>query len=112
MFSSGGADVGNAFFVGIGGTTNQEPKNQQVVGVGGTFTKLTCAVNSNPAPAGGLVFTLRVNAANTTLTCTVPAGANVGTGTGSVTLNAGDKVDVAAPASMPGGTQATFVLSP
>jgi hypothetical protein len=112
LFSSGGQDIGNGFFIGIGGTTNQEQKNQQVVAVGGTYTTMYCQISQpNASP---LTFTMRLNllTPSPTLTCTVPANSLVGVGTGSLTFNAGDRLDVAAPASMPGGTEGTFAITP
>ena len=59
-----------------------------------------------------LVFVLRINGTNSGLTCTIPTGANSGSGTGSATIATGDRIDVSAPNGMPGGAVGSFAISP
>ena len=56
------------------------------------------------------MFTLRVNNASTTLTCTVKAGSKTGEGTGTATVKAGDQIDVAIPAGFD-MSDVTFAIS-
>ena len=75
----------------------------------GTVTSMRCFVET--APNADITFTLRKNEANTTLTCTVASGANTGSGSGSVSFVAGDRLDVAAPANVQGSTKpGTFAI--
>jgi len=68
---------------------------QQIVATSQTATSIRCSRNSTNV--GSRTFTFRKNGANTSLTCTIPGGATSGSGTGSVSLSAGDLVDVQLP---------------
>jgi hypothetical protein len=78
--------------------------------VGGTFTQLRCYQGATALVA--LTYTLRVNGANTSLTCTVPILSKQGLGTGSVAFAAGDLIDIATPPLLgvlkPGSFALTF----
>jgi hypothetical protein len=53
---------------------------------------------------------LRVNGANAGLTCTIAGGQTDGSGTGSATVVAGDKLDVATPAANTPPQPASFAI--
>src|SRR5262249_5515394 len=113
FFSSGPDNLGNNNFVGLATSDTLEANTSQIVALGATYTTMACYING-VAPAGGLTFRLRVNSADAQpgLTCTIPAGLNAGTGTGAATFAAGDRVDVATPASGTPSTPGTFAIGP
>jgi hypothetical protein len=84
---------------------------QQVVSQGATFTAMRCSLAV--APAQNLTYTFRINAANASpgLTCTILAGATVGTGSGSATVSPGDRIDVLSPAAGNPGAAGSFSFS-
>ena len=110
LFDTGGANLANSRFVGDGfiADLNHEGEAQQIIAAGATFTTMRCHV----AVAGGStnVFTFRVNGVNTTLTCTITAGQTNGSGTGSVSVAAGDLLDVATPAANTTAQPASFAV--
>jgi hypothetical protein len=71
-------------------TTTEQAINQ-IAPANMTITTMSVMVTT--APAGSRIFTLRDNGANTGLTCTV-ASSNACTANGSVTVTAGDLLDI------------------
>ena len=108
-FSTGGMNLGNKKFVGMGSLNGNEGTVQQSVAPSGTLTKMTCFQNGTSKEA--LTYTLRENASNTTLACTIPAGLTKGVGTGSVAFTSGDLLDVKTPASGTPGKPGSFSVS-
>jgi hypothetical protein len=101
LLGSGGQNQANNNFVGLG-ISATEANVAQVMAVSGRFTALFCrqAINAT----ANRTFTLRINGANTTLTCTIPNGSPNGSTTGaSIAFNAGDRVAIA----LPGAVNAT-----
>jgi hypothetical protein len=80
-------------FTGISDQSATEANVQQIVGSGLTFGHFYCY---GPKPTGSTsdVFTLRVNGAATAATCTVAKPNTTGTNVVSVSVSAGDLVDV------------------
>jgi hypothetical protein len=109
LFSGGVSNLANGSFVGVSDDTPNEPKVQQVMAVAGTFTGLTCFIIT--APTADLTFTLRQNGADTTLTCTIPSGLHVGSGTGSVPFSVGDLIDIRCPSSNVPSSAGSFALA-
>jgi len=113
VFSTGGANLANNSFVGVGGVNAAENNVTQVAAIGGTVTGFRCFVQT--APGATITFTLRKNNANTTWTCAITSGNNSGTGSnsgGAVTFAAGDLIDIAAPASVSTSNKpASFAIS-
>ena len=107
LFSSGAANVGNNQFVGVGAVNTKETAVQQIVPVTATYPKMRCFIAKGPG--ANITFTLRDNAASTTLTCTVEEEKTTGIGTGTTTVKAGDLVDVATPAAGTPGADASFL---
>jgi hypothetical protein len=111
--SSGGQSVGGGNFIGVGGNHGApEGQSQQIVGVAGHITAIYCQVNPATNATTTVVFQLRVNGGSPVgATCTIPVSSTTGSTSGlSVAINPGDLVDILAPASMPGGTNADFAL--
>jgi hypothetical protein len=108
LFSSGGQNLGNGFFVGVGGANGNELNEQQVMAVGGTFTALNCFMSKTATV--NLTFTLRKNGTSTALTCVILSGQLLGSGTGSVSFAAGDLIDIGCPATNVPGTPGSFAL--
>jgi hypothetical protein len=106
LLGSGGLTVSNNQFVGLGGVNNAEIPVRQTIGVAGTITGFYCSVSTSNA----LTFTLILNGTPTTATCSTIALTGKGSNTVSVAVVAGDQVDVAAPASMPGNTAVSLAL--
>jgi hypothetical protein len=107
LLGSGGVTVSNNQFVGLGGVNNAEIPVRQTIGVGGTITRFYCSVSTSNL----LTFTLVLNGIpQLGATCTTIALTGKGSNTVSVVVAPGDQVDVAAPASMPGNTAASFAL--
>ena len=92
--------------------SNNEGTVAQIVALPATYTSMACYINSTAAPA--LTFTVKVNLANTTLTCTIPAGQRSGTstGSGSATVAAGDLFDVATPSAGVPSVGGSFAIAP
>jgi hypothetical protein len=109
LFSTGNSNAGNADFAGVGNIANKEVKVQQIVAAEATYTTMRCFIET--APTSNLTFTLRDNAENTALSCTVKAGETAGSGTGTATVQPGDLVDVATPSSNVPGAFASFSIS-
>jgi hypothetical protein len=109
LFSTGSGNLGNSDFVGVGDVSNQEPKVQQIVSAEATYTTMRCFIEK--APTVNLTFTLRDNAANTTLSCTVEAGNNTGSGSGPATVQPGDLVAISTPSSNTPGAPGSFSVS-
>jgi len=94
LFSSGTGNLTLSRFVGVGSVSNLETNVQQIVAVSGTATAMQCYIQT--APSVPIMFTLRRNGGNTTLTCTIQAGQVKGVPAGlPVAFNAGDLFDVA-----------------
>jgi hypothetical protein len=108
-FGTGGVNLGNKKFVGLGAISGNEAVVEQSVAPSGTLTTMTCFQNGTASVA--VTYTLRKNAASTTLTCTIAAGATRGVGTGSVAFSSGDLLDVASPESGAPGKSASFSVS-
>src|SRR5581483_7758718 len=108
LFSTGGANLANNSFVGLG-AAGAENTVEQIVSASATFTSMRCWVQT--APAANITFTLRVNGANAGLSCTINAGSTSGSGSGSASVSAGDLVDVATPSASTPGKPGTFAVS-
>jgi hypothetical protein len=67
----------------------------------------------NGTSINNVTYTLRKNGANTTLTCTILAGAKTGSGVSAsgVPFVTGDLLDVATPAANTPGVQGSFTVS-
>ena len=111
LFSTGGSNLSNNAFVGVGGIHGApEGTVQQVMSVAGHFTALSCFMATTSTSAQ--TFTLRVNGANTTLTCTIPVGSLSGSTTGaSIAFSPGNLVDIACPTSGTNATPGSFALT-
>ena len=104
-------NITNSRFVGVGGVSNMEPDVQQIVAVGGTATSLQCYIQTPPS-ALPIIFTLKRNGGNTTLTCTIQSGQTKGVPAGlAVVFNAGDLFDVATPSANVPSSKASFAVS-
>jgi hypothetical protein len=110
QFNTGNQNLANNAFVGVGVTNNQEGKVQQVVVAAATYTTMRCFMNGTASVS--LTFTFRDNGANTGLSCTIPAGATTGTGSGSATVAPGDLVDVGTPAASTPGQFGSMTVGP
>jgi len=110
LFDTGGTNAANNRFVGNSfiADAGHEGEVQQIVASGATFTTMRCHVAV--AAAGSTTYTLRVNGGNSTLTCTIAGGQTNGSGSGSVTVSAGDSVDVATPGAGTPGQPASFAV--
>jgi hypothetical protein len=109
-FNTGNQNLGNNDFVGVGDVNNQEGKVQQPISNAATYTKMSCFQNGTAGVA--LTYTFRDNGANTGLSCTIPAGATTGSGTGSATVAPGDLVSVGTPAANTPGQYGAFTVGP
>jgi hypothetical protein len=111
LFSTGGANLANSRFVGNAFIADlaHEGEVQQIVAAGATFTAMRCWMNGTSA--SNLTFTLRVNGANSGLTCTITAGQSKGSGTGTAVVVAGDLLDVATPSASTPGQPGSFAIS-
>jgi hypothetical protein len=111
LFSTGGNNLGNGFFVGVGGAHGMPEGNvEQIMPIAGHFIALSCFMATTSTSAQ--TFTLRLNGANTTLTCTIPAGSLSGSTTGaSIAFSVGALVDIACPAANVPGTPGSFSLT-
>ncbi len=95
-------------YVGIADSEAAEI-DQQIVAASGHFTALYCYAAN--VPTVSTTFTLRDNASDTSVTCTIAAGAHTGSTTGlSVPFSAGDLLDVSTPANGNGG-KASFAVT-
>ena len=108
-FSSGGKNLANKEFIGLGSVNSSEGVVQQSVAPSGTLTKMTCFQNGTSSSA--LTYTLRKNGASTTLTCSIAAGKRTGAGSGSVAFASGDLLDVKAPERATPEQQGSFSVS-
>src|SRR5262249_17980460 len=91
QFSSGGTNAGNNQFIGVGAVSNTEGNVQQIVATSGHFTAFYCY--SQTAPSANITFTLRLDGANTSLTCTINNGSTSGSTTGaSLAFATGDLI--------------------
>jgi hypothetical protein len=112
LFSTGlnnlAGNPGALKYVGIADSEAAEIV-QQVVAETGHFTAMYCYAAN--APTVNTTFTLRNNGADTTVTCTIAAGAHTGSTTSlSVAFNAGDLLDISTPANGNGG-KASFAVA-
>jgi len=96
LLSSGGINVSqNGGFYGLGGASATETTVEQIVPTSGHFTSFHCYAT---AIAQSRTMTLRLNGADTSLTCTIDANETRGSTAGaSVAFNAGDMIDVSVP---------------
>ena len=110
LFTSGGSNIGGGTYLSTTGlqASNAEGLAQQILATSQTAVATSCAITK--ANGAQRVFTLRLNGADSSLTCTIPQGAVKGSGTGSVSLSAGDLVDVKAPATMDSGTAGSVAV--
>jgi hypothetical protein len=97
---TGATNLQSGGFVGLGNAVDATHEGQVLVPLSksGTFTSLFCFVQ-NPAGAAGATFTLRegtalANMTNQPLICTVSAGSNTCSVTGSVPFSAGNLIDI------------------
>jgi hypothetical protein len=109
LFGSGGANVSDNQFVGVGVIKMSERQVQQIVSAEATYTRMRCFIEV--APGETITFMLRDDEKNTSLTCTVENGKTTGSGTGTATLKPGDLVDVAMPEKGTPGAAASFAIS-
>jgi hypothetical protein len=82
--------------------------NTQSIGDSMTVTKIAVKLTAAPGAGKSRVYTLRINGADTALTCTIADTATACTGTGSVAVNDDDLVVTA---DAPTGTPATSTPS-
>ena len=62
----------------------------QIVAAGATFTSIRCSVETALGAGKTATFKLNVNNADTALECLITEGKTTGSGSGSVTVSAGD----------------------
>ena len=109
-FSTGGGNLANKEFVGLGASNTSEGKVQQIISVTAHVTAMRCYAEK--APGAAAVFTLRDNASATAATCTIASGVNSGSTTGlNVEIKAGDLLDVATPAAGTSNSPGSFSVA-
>src|SRR5262249_37736389 len=84
FFSSGAANISVRGFVGGVGADSggsAETNVQQVLQLGTSYSSMACAVATAPATGVTATFTLRVDGANTPLSCSITGPATTGTNT-------------------------------
>ena len=94
-----GASATTYFSPGNNGTGAAELARQMVSPVAGTIGNLFVSAGGTQPASGSLVFTLRVNGADTPVTATLTAGAGasvVSDTTNAVAVAAGDLISIAA----------------
>jgi hypothetical protein len=99
QLSTGGAAQSSSDYVGLGSISETENIVRQVVGITGHITALYCVQEANAG--ANRTFTLRVNNASTSLTCTISSGTQRGSTTGaSIAISGRDTVDILLPSSV------------
>jgi hypothetical protein len=99
-------------FVGLGATQGAggEPAVRVIVPKTITITSMFCYEQAAATSTGGNIFTLVVNGTASSLSCNIANGATTGSGTGSVSVTAGQQVDVATPGNLAPLTPGSFGL--
>jgi hypothetical protein len=110
LLSSGSRNANDGNFIGVGDVAAIETDAQQIVAGAGHFTGIRGYFNS--AAAKTVSFTLRINAVDTTLSCTITASvAKTCSTTGaSVAFSDGDLITVRVNTTL-GGQPASAALT-